>query len=1276
MICPKCKNNVPEDSLVCPACSLKLKTVCPKCKQLNILGSEFCSGCGLRLLKFCQQCNAANVPVAKECRKCHFVFESVIKENVQPQLEQLLSENKESDKKVLLVAELVNWQDIQEQFENTGFYKKLLAKFYQIFAKQAKINQIKAKKLETTILSLDWDDESLYASATMGAATALNIMSELDLFNEQLFEKMGCALNIRLFLCPKEEIKSDENIIRRHFSKENEITVSKTLCYMLQDIFEFEISPFEVENNTYNNFILTDLKKETRELIEEDPEFAQEKAELEVEEPEILLSQPEVDIELSSSAEPVNAEEAEETEVVEETQAQEVFEEQEFFADEQEQEIEKDIEADNIEQIEQQQQDIIEEEPFVEILPQEEKDYTREEIFNEINNAIQHENASVFGIAGTEGMGKTSLINSINSFNQDKNYLWLWGQCSPNVQITPLGLFRDVFKNLFGLPVFITDYKNTEKHLFEMLSKNLQITDKFLIKSIVDLVLSSEKARFEDILRHKENTINTIIEFLDILSLNNKLILVIDDVDYIDGFSFEILNNIVKSKIFDADFKLILTFQKDKKLGSFLISDKIDATNSKTYDLPPISPDEVEQTLIKFINNQDILPENIKNQIVEKSQGVPLYVEEATLYLMQREFIFMKNNELQISEDIDEVVFPEDLHSLVEARINDFEINSKEIFKMISMISLFGPIFMPSMVKDLAGMGDSEFAKILEEIGYNGIFKMLGNNNFGFKNFLLWEVCYKKAQESSDIEKLNEKILKILKKQVEFDSSIKALKAEAVGSIEEAVEFWAKSSFEAIFLGDTNIFTISQKQLLKVLEKSSLSNRDELKIQIYENLGKLNYERYPDESIEFLSNAIVAEQDKKQTIKVVDLSGYLAKSCMLKGNYTGAIECTDKALSLLNKESSPLEHALLCYTKLKPLFELGNLEEAVNTAQHDVIAVFNDVLNGKLKQNLLSLEEIETLLAKSELILAKSLAAQGKEVYLQITAPLLAKAKQSGNKNIETQCHLINAFFKAIQGNYKEVVAISNSIKAAVSPNELTPEATILWDFIKVLNCILNGDIINIREDLFKLATFAHNHNEENFKNLVKTLLGKTMVVEGQSDKALFVYNDQIDYFSKNKMATGAMLGWYLISELMLYKSDFDNGLQISEKAFDVSKNPKINNYLFMSLFKKLIAESYLLKGDYTATKMHAEEGLVFARQFNLLMTQVDLYMVLARAYQESAAKDTEKEVMTNKLSNAHENYISALNIAQNIENDYLIAKVEKELQALSTFCQLSGIQI
>lgn len=86
MQCPRCKNEIDDNSLKCNFCGAKVGSFCKNCGAYNLITAKECSACGEVLIRICSECGAANLPNAKACRKCGIEFVSKETEPTQEKI--------------------------------------------------------------------------------------------------------------------------------------------------------------------------------------------------------------------------------------------------------------------------------------------------------------------------------------------------------------------------------------------------------------------------------------------------------------------------------------------------------------------------------------------------------------------------------------------------------------------------------------------------------------------------------------------------------------------------------------------------------------------------------------------------------------------------------------------------------------------------------------------------------------------------------------------------------------------------------------------------------------------------------------------------------------------------------------------------------------------------------------------------------------------------------------------------------------------------------------
>ena len=162
---------------------------------------------------------------------------------------------------------------------------------------------------------------------------------------------------------------------------------------------------------------------------------------------------------------------------------------------------------------------------------------------------------------------------------------------------------------------------------------------------------------------------------------------------------------------------------------------------------------------------------------------------------------------------------------------------------------------------------------------------------------------------------------------------------------------------------------------------------------------------------------------------------------------------------------------------------------------------------------------------KTYLVLANALVLQGNDRAFEILTILFDIIDRN---NIQDElfickCKLTLAFANTIKGDIKSSEQMLEEVLKSYRENVMDNETILRWNFINIINNFIRKRYDGMQEDLFQIVTFANNNGDNFTKNTLKTLLGKIFKDNNNTKQALEIYNDQIAYFSKEKMALGAL---------------------------------------------------------------------------------------------------------------------------------------------------------
>ena len=472
-----------------------------------------------------------------------------------------------------------------------------------------------------------------------------------------------------------------------------------------------------------------------------------------------------------------------------------------------------------------------------------------------------------------------------------------------------------------------------------------------------------------------------------------------------------------------------------------------------------------------------------------------------------------------------------------------------------------------------------------------------------------------------------------------------------------------------------NLYAISQKQSLALINEFDESQTLKIRYNIAERLGKLLANSNPLEAIEYLPDAISNAQAVGDSPKEIELLAYLASCCRKTGNYFGEVECVDSVLNKIKPENI-IETALVKTTKLNALLNIGNCGQVINMIDNEIMPVLDQYFNKKPDAKDPQFAFMYETWLKTYLVLANALVMQGNDRSFEILTILfdIIERNQIQDELFICKCKLTLAYANTMKGNFSNSEQMLEDVLKSYRENIMDNETILRWNFINILNNFFRKQYSGIQEDLFQIVTFANNNGDNFTKNILKTLLGKLFRDNDNTKQAIEIYNDQIAYFAKEKMAVGALLTWYLISDATLVTEGPENAQEIAEQALEVAQNPKIDSYFFIILFRMIIAKCAITISDYETAKIHLDTAITLAKRYNLNDLLSRLYLLYGKYFQELGLVRSPQQ--TEYLEAADKMYSQAEEFIVQTKNNSVFKELKQASKSLSTFCVMNNIKL
>lgn len=888
-------------------------------------------------------------------------------------------------------------------------------------------------------------------------------------------------------------------------------------------------------------------------------------------------------------------------------------------------------------------------------------------IKQKIYNYLNDKNIKIIGICSNEGGGKSSLVTNIYQ-NLFKKYNIIYSHLDSFTQIAPYGLIVKLILNYFNFPSFIKDLNEFKKRHIDFFKDVFCDLNQEEIDNFINILYPSKTSEFENILINKEKINKIFKKILTTITSGSQTIILIDDFDLVDASSYELLNEFINENYFvnNLNNKVIVTYKNHKNIEAFLYCKHLNENNYKNLTLNTVNELETYKIIDALCGGKNIIPHHIKQRIYELSFGSKAYIEEIILYLKDLNFFTYQNNTCKLSDDIDNFVFPQNILDILKIRLNNLNEVSKISLKTLCLASLFGNFFNIKILYECVKTNDKNFNTIINFLKSKGYIKQIDSINYMFKNSTIWQIIYEYIKQDKKYKLYNSIIYKVISRYVLSNTTLRPIIAQNI-SDDLGFKYWELNKQISAYLGDVNLYVISQKQCLRHVKNLNFEGKATYLNESEIHLGKLLYEKSPDEAIKLLSKNIDMAKKQNNNVKVVDLCSYFVEACRHSQNYLGLIETINLVLNSLDENSNKLEKAIIKSKQLTALFNIGNFSEIINLVENEILphleeALLNNGLNQKIPKSII----FNTWL-NANLKLIYSLAICGNHRFLDKYDDLNETIKLNNikNNNFEARLKIAEAFYLSFSGDIINSDKILNEIAKTAYEKKLDPKILSNVNLVLIINRILIDDYEYINKNLLSYTMFADNTNDNLSKNMLKAILGLTQCIQNNNKKAYDIIAEQLKIFVNDKIAIGALFCWYLIAQLSLKTNESEKSLEIAKKALSIAQNPKINNHIFVILYKILIAKIYIQNGNYANAKMYLEKALKIAAIEDLKYLNLKITLTYATIY-ENMLKDDENDKSI-IIKNILDLYKKALKISQKLNIDNIILYIEERLETYNS---------
>ncbi|NDW46363.1 adenylate/guanylate cyclase domain-containing protein [Ruegeria sp. PrR005] len=389
-------------------------------------------------------------------------------------------------------------------------------------------------------------------------------------------------------------------------------------------------------------------------------------------------------------------------------------------------------------------------------------------------------------VSGEAGIGKSRITRAVIDEVAKADHTRITYQCSPYHADSA---FYPVIQQIaFAAGFTSADGLDTRLDKLEALLGQ----DPEMLKLITPMMGLDGTARYGALdltpAQQRAHTMQTLAKLLVQQSQGKPVLLVYEDLHWIDPTSLELLD-LLLDKVADQKVMILATARPSFEYG---FGGHPIVTR---FALNRLGKDQIGDIVAKLTGGK-AMPDEIMAIIAQRTDGVPLFVEELTKTILESGALKEEGDRLVLNGPLSTIAIPTTLHDSLMARLDRLQ-PIKEVAQTAACI---GREFSHGLLAQISLLPEAELAVALDGlIGAELIYRrgLPPEATYLFKHALVRDAAYE-SQLKEKRRAIHARILAALEADADIAPEVLAVHAEAAGLTDRAIDLWEAAGKAAI----------------------------------------------------------------------------------------------------------------------------------------------------------------------------------------------------------------------------------------------------------------------------------------------------------------------------------------------------------------------------------------------------------------------------------------------------------------------------------------------
>jgi predicted ATPase/class 3 adenylate cyclase len=397
-------------------------------------------------------------------------------------------------------------------------------------------------------------------------------------------------------------------------------------------------------------------------------------------------------------------------------------------------------------------------------------------------------------LSGEPGIGKSRIVRALRERLAGEPHMPLSHYCSPHHTNSALYPVIGLLERAAGFTRDDRADARLEK-LEALLARGTEALGEAVPLIAALLGIATDERYREPVLspqRRKQRTLEVLVDQVEGLAARQPVLAVYEDVHWVDPTTLEALDLLIE-RVQRLPVLVLITFRPEFSppwTGHAHVMQLSLSRLTRRHG----------QALVTAVTGGKTLPDEVLDQILAKTDGVPLFVEELTKTVLESGLLTDAGDRYQLAGPLPPLAIPATLHDSLMARLDRLA----QVKEVAQIGAVMGREFAHELVAAVAPLPEDQLSHALDQLVASELVFRRGTPpqaTYTFKHALVQDAAYQSLLKSRR-QQLHAQIAQVLEEQLpetaDSQPEILAHHCAEAGLCEKAVGYWHKAGQLAI----------------------------------------------------------------------------------------------------------------------------------------------------------------------------------------------------------------------------------------------------------------------------------------------------------------------------------------------------------------------------------------------------------------------------------------------------------------------------------------------